>query len=38
MPEYRAYAASVSDPDGNNVEAVVKEPDQSMPAAKRSGA
>jgi catechol 2,3-dioxygenase-like lactoylglutathione lyase family enzyme len=24
-PEYRAYAAFVSDPDGNNVEAVVKE-------------
>ena len=28
-PEYRAYAAFVSDPDGNNVEAVVKEPGQS---------
>lgn len=28
-PEYRAYAAFVSDPDGNNVEALVKEPDQS---------
>ena len=26
-PEYRAYAAFVSDPDGNNVEAVVKEVD-----------
>lgn len=24
-PEYRAYAAFVNDPDGNNVEAVVKE-------------
>jgi catechol 2,3-dioxygenase-like lactoylglutathione lyase family enzyme len=24
-PEYRAYAAFVSDPDGNNVEALVKE-------------
>lgn len=28
-PEYRAYAAFVTDPDGNNVEAVVKEPSQS---------
>lgn len=28
-PEYRSYAAFVSDPDGNNVEAVVKEPDHS---------
>ena len=28
-PEYRAYAAFVSDPDGNNVEALVKDPDQS---------
>jgi catechol 2,3-dioxygenase-like lactoylglutathione lyase family enzyme len=28
-PEYRAYAAFVSDPDGNNVEAVVKETDRS---------
>lgn len=28
-PEYRAYAAFVSDPDGNNIEAVVKELDQS---------
>ncbi|MFD6179221.1 MULTISPECIES: VOC family protein [unclassified Isoptericola] len=26
-PEYRAYTAFVSDPDGNNVEALVKEPD-----------
>ena len=25
-PEYRAYAAFVSDPDGNNVEALVKDP------------
>ncbi|MBV9098198.1 MAG: VOC family protein [Frankiaceae bacterium] len=28
-PEYRAYAAFVSDPDGNNIEAVVKEPSES---------
>lgn len=28
-PEYRAYAAFVSDPDGNNVEAVAKEPSRS---------
>lgn len=26
-PEYRAYAAFVSDPDGNNVEALVKDTD-----------
>lgn len=25
-PEYRAYCAFVSDPDGNNIEAVCKEP------------
>ncbi len=25
-PEYRAYAAFVADPDGNNIEALVKEP------------
>lgn len=28
-PDYGAYAAFVSDPDGNNVEALVKEPDES---------
>ena len=28
-PEYRAYAAFVSDPDGNNVEALVKDSDAS---------
>jgi catechol 2,3-dioxygenase-like lactoylglutathione lyase family enzyme len=28
-PEYRAYAAFVSDPDGNNVEALVKEAEAS---------
>lgn len=28
-PQYRAYAAFVSDPDGNNVEALVKDPDGS---------
>lgn len=28
-PEYRAYAAFVSDPDGNNVEALLKEIEQS---------
>jgi catechol 2,3-dioxygenase-like lactoylglutathione lyase family enzyme len=27
-PEYRAYAAFVSDPDGNNVEALVKDSDE----------